>query len=332
MFLDALYQLADKGIEDVSQKPGDPIPVEKIVESVNGLMKKELAPLKLVQTSRLSGSVKAPMPIAPDNGPIVEPTIMTAARRSAADPVLVRAILKEASVPPIKKQQNFGLMRYEAMPPFEADTLEKYPIDNTPNELRDVVENAQAVLWAISPNPPPSELIAAVQKIKMSGELKGDLSGLKESYLAPADSNAEIVFKEQLLTDGRQVASILRVLEEELDNLRKVGAMKKDVSRRWQVNYEFFLARVQLQIAYAYEYSSMLGVMRKEVPPRDPALHRGWRLASSQRLNGDGSGRKLMKEAEKLLDRLIAENPGTPWELLARREKMTALGLQWKPN
>jgi hypothetical protein len=332
VFLDALYHVADKGIEGMNQKPDDPIHVEKFVDLVNNMMKKDLDPLKLVQTSRLSGSMGTQEATNLDTKPVVEPTIVTGMRNSAADPVLVRAILKEASVPPIKKQQNFGLMRYEAMPTFEAVTLEKYPIDNTPNELRDAVESAQAILWAISPNPAPPELTAAVQKIKMSGELKGDLSSMKESYLAPADSNAELALKEQLLNDGRQAASILRLLEEELDNLKKVGAMKKDVSRRWQVNYDFFLARMQLQIAYLYEYSSMVGVMRKEFPPRDPALHRGWRLASNKNLVGDGVGRKLVKEAEKVLDRLILENPGTPWELLARREKMTALGLQWKPN
>jgi hypothetical protein len=31
------------------------------------------------------------------------------------------------------------------------------------------------------------------------------------------------------------------------------------------------------------------------------------------------------------LTKLIKENPGTPWELLAKRERFTALGLAWQP-
>ena len=35
----------------------------------------------------------------------------------------------------------------------------------------------------------------------------------------------------------------------------------------------------------------------------------------------------LIEEGEEL----IKENPGTPWELLAKRERFTALGLAWQP-
>ena len=49
-------------------------------------------------------------------------------------------------------------------------------------------------------------------------------------------------------------------------------------------------------------------------------------------MQGDGTGRKLAREAEKLLDKLAEEHAGTPWEILAKREKYTALGLEWKPN
>jgi hypothetical protein len=108
--------------------------------------------------------------------------------------------------------------------------------------------------------------------------------------------------------------------------------MRSKAPKRWQANYDFMLARLQNQIAYVYEYSSMLGSMRKEFPPRDPSVHSGWRLASRKKLQGDSTGRKLARDAEKLLEKIIEENAGTPWEILARREKMTALGLEWQPN
>lgn len=334
VFLDCLYQVADRGVDGAVQMHDDLIPIEKIVEAVNVMMKKELAPLKLEQTSRLSGTIRpGGAPYNPDEKSAPDPEIVKGEAKAVADSKIVRAIIKEVSVPPLKKQQSEGLLRYEALPPFAADVLDKYPVDNTPNKLRDAVEKAQATLWAISPNEPPAELAEAVRKIKTSGELKGDLSSLKESYRAPgANMQQENAFKNGIITDQRQVASILRLLEDELKELTDAAEMKKDAPKRWQVAYDFMLARLQQQIAYVYEYSSMLGSMRKEFPPRDPAVNSGWRLASRKKLQGDGTGRKLLRDAEKLLEKLIEEHKGTPWEVLARREKFTALGLEWKPN
>jgi hypothetical protein len=80
-----------------------------------------------------------------------------------------------------------------------------------------------------------------------------------------------------------------------------------------------------------FEYQSMLGSMRREFPPRDPNLHGGWKLASRQTLEGDSTGKKSAKDAHKLLDKIIKDNAGSPWEVLAKREKLTNLGLEWQP-
>ena len=38
------------------------------------------------------------------------------------------------------------------------------------------------------------------------------------------------------------------------------------------------------------------------------------------------------QSALKAYDRIMQENAGTPWEILAKREKLTALGLEWQPT
>jgi hypothetical protein len=139
-------------------------------------------------------------------------------------------------------------------------------------------------------------------------------------------------FKNNLENVGRRVASVLRLLEEELDNMKLAAEERDKAPKRWQANYDFILARLMAQIAYVYEYSSMLGSMRKEFPTRDPAVHGGWRMASQAKLQGDSTGRKLARDAEKLLDKLAKSHPGTPWEILAKRERFTTLGLEWKPE
>ena len=90
------------------------------------------------------------------------------------------------------------------------------------------------------------------------------------------------------------------------------------------------LARIQMEYAYLYEYQSMLGSMRKEFPPRDEQLHGGWKLASQSSLQGDSAGKKLATKAKKLLDKIAKDHAGTPWEVLAKREKLTNLGLEWQ--
>jgi hypothetical protein len=40
----------------------------------------------------------------------------------------------------------------------------------------------------------------------------------------------------------------------------------------------------------------------------------------------------LASDARKLMTKLIQEHPGTPWEVLAKRERSTALGLVWQPT
>jgi hypothetical protein len=335
LFLDALYEAADKGVDGVIQKPNDPFPVKLMVERVNQRLKEELEPQKLVQTSRLSGDEMEGGPTFNPEEPMPpKPTVASQALdKNRADPRVVRQVLKELNVPPVKKSQTEGLIRFEAMPPFPAKALESYPIDNTPSPLREAIERAQVLLWAISPNPPPPELAEAVRKITQSGELKGNLNSLREGYRAPGGAgNAEQQFKNRVENDGRLVASMLRLLEDELEKMQKAAPMREKASKRWQANYDFMLARLESQIVYVYEYSSMLGQMRKEFPKRDPAVHGGWRLASREKPQGDATGRKLHREAQKLLDSLAKDNPDTPWEVLAKREKMTALGLEWKPE
>jgi len=133
--------------------------------------------------------------------------------------------------------------------------------------------------------------------------------------------------------DGRRVALILAAIDEVLEELqsKEVVEARDGESKRWKANYDFILARTHLERAYLFEYQSMLGLMRKEFPPRDPALHQGWKLASQPNLQGDSNGKKSAKEAHKLLNKIAKDNAGTPWEVLATREKLTNLGLEWQP-
>ncbi len=56
----------------------------------------------------------------------------------------------------------------------------------------------------------------------------------------------------------------------------------------------------------------------------------GWRLASHEKM--DALAEKDAKEAQKILGKMVGDSKGTPWELIARREKLTSFGLEGQPK
>ena len=60
------------------------------------------------------------------------------------------------------------------------------------------------------------------------------------------------------------------------------------------------------------------------------ARENGLRLASVATLNGDKKGKDLAKDANKILDRIVKDYPDTPWAVLAKRDKLTNLGLEFQ--
>src|SRR5262249_3317118 len=218
----------------------------------------------------------------------------------------VRSILQEIDVPPIKLARDEMLMRPESLPTFSAKVLAAYKDDGAKTPFREAVEKARKTL---------------------NEQLKG--KRLREEWQLIGNENGHKAFVKDY--QEKEVAKTIRELEEALDDLRAAGkdGRKEEKSKRWQANYDYILARVEAQLAYLYEYDSALGEMRKELPPSGP---NGWRLASQAKFSGDAAGRKLMAESSKLLDKLAKEHPGTPWELLAKRDRLSNLGLKWQPN
>jgi hypothetical protein len=333
VFLDEIESAQRKGLANKIQHPQDPLPLEQFIAAVNRGMASELAPRNLQQVSRLSGKEldagaaydpKEAAPKPPDLGPI-----------AVADRGPARAILQEVGVPPIKGGAD-DTPEALAMLPFSAEMLKKYEAGGAADTpLRQAVRKARAYLYAVavSPGQLPADLAPEIDKAREALKNVNLSKVLTDGYRAPAGGTAENRLKEMVANDGRQVARVMLNLTEVLDELKEAGDRGRDAEpKRWQANYDFVLARLQAQIAYLYEYQSMLGQMRKEFPPRDPTLHGGWRLAAQTSLQGDAAGKKLYKNSQKILEKLAKDNPGTPWEVLAKREKLTALGLEWQPT
>lgn len=320
LFLNSLYEslsptVAGKGFQGKIQKANDLFPLEQLAPLINKGMEGELKTLKAKQVCQLHGKDR-------DNGVQFDPKEATTKAQLPKPPdmtvnpqskQLVKAVLEEIGVPPVKVSRFDNAVHFDFLPPFPDGTLDTYAPSDAPenSKLRPAVAKAKTVLWDIS---------------KGDKEMKVLLDVLRDGYRAPTNENQ---FKTKLYNDERQVAKLIGQVMEAEDELIAAGEDKEKESKRWQANYDYMLARMQAQIAYLFEFQSMLGQMRKEFPPREQGQG-GWRLASRVDLTGDSNGKRRFTSSRKLLDKIIKEYEGSPWEVLAKREKLTALGLDWK--
>jgi hypothetical protein len=335
LFLDSL-RLAltpEKGkrgaLDGKIQKPDDLLPLETLQEAVQDRMAGYLERHKLDrQTAFLAGKPpasgaeydRAEKPAEAPALPVVH----------YGDRKLVQAILSEISLPPLKGGEGGGQdVSLALLPPFPAEGLKGYEGADLPadSKLRQALHKARVALWAVSTAKAPAEVEADVKEFRT--RVKVDLSIMREHYGRPGGGEAETAFKNRVYEDSRAMAPILARLENVLDDLKEAGDEKDKAPKRWQANYQFLLARFQAQLAYLEEYQGLLGQMRKELPEHDPNLHSGFRMASKEKA-GDTVGKKLERAVRKIYADLATEHPKTPWEVLAKREKLTALGLEWK--
>jgi hypothetical protein len=324
----------EKGLEGKIQNPDEPMPLARINEAVNREMEKELRPHKLTQTAQVFGaSGDSGAEYDPDEPPAPEPKLarveIKGGRRAM---LLLEGVRGEISTPPVKPSSNTLATNFDILPPFDPDKLKNYEEAGPPDtKLKKAIARARYILWAVSTSGAPKEIEKEVAEARDMVQV--DLSVMQNGYRAPAPGMAETRFKEEVRQQEARISEVMLFLQEALDELEIAGEEERDKATvRWQANYDIIHARMQAQMAFLYEYQSMLGGMRTEFPPRDPAIHNGWRLASTTDLQGDRAGRRLATKATRTLDKVIEKHKGTPWEVLAKRLELTALGLQWQPS
>jgi hypothetical protein len=334
LFLDS-FRLAltpEKGykgaLEGKIQKPDDLIALDTFNATVTANMNRELERRRLTQVPKAYG--KPPAGGAEyDRGEALAKAPTFPVFKSASQEA-VKAILAEISLPSVKGSTGTGAdVNFSSLPPFAPETLKKYEGSLAEDsKLRKAIQSARATLWAVSNATAPPQLQADVAAVRQ--KLKVDLSIMKDKYPKPGEGAAETQFKNRVFNDSKEMSRIIAVLEDGLDQLKEAGAEMEMVPLRWQVNYTYILARLQAQLTYLEEYQSLLGQMRKEYPQHDPAVHTGFRMAAKEKAS-DSAAKKYFKALRAGYNDLATKHKGTPWEVLGKREELTALGLEWQP-
>jgi len=153
---------------------------------------------------------------------------------------------------------------------------------------------------------------------------------LPEQFRAPAREQSES-FAEEIIRLQKEVALSEYHLSQCLENMHAMTEDRRRAGRSVQATFDFTLARLQGRIAFLQEYNYLLAQLRKDAPPLDPKLHVGWQLTPRQGGPSSREAHKAIHTARSLLEQLAQDHAGTPWELLARREMLTRVSMQWEP-
>ncbi|MBD3672261.1 MAG: VWA domain-containing protein [Planctomycetaceae bacterium] len=122
-----------------------------------------------------------------------------------------------------------------------------------------------------------------------------------------------------------KISSLLAMLEE--------GSKERDkiVEPRWRAAFDLAMGRALALKVRAYGYGQMLAEMRTNLKPFEDPRSNFWYLRPSTDLkNATPTVRKMAKEAEEYLTRVINQHPGTPWSDLAKTELSQPMGWQWE--
>ncbi|MBX7103128.1 MAG: hypothetical protein K1X57_03555 [Gemmataceae bacterium] len=335
VFLNSFFHAFLSGAASDS-KPDDAIPIDGLVDRVNKLTRSAVLGLeKQSQTPFLAGTPSnegaAHDPAEPSPTRVVIPKPSSLARGGLADPSVVKAIFDEVRCPPIRATSADKALTtddLEGVFPFSAETLARYAADY--KNLQEVTENPQKYPLRVAVLKAVEVLDRHSRGDVLVGASRKQVGLLREEFTGPSSDNIKkTIAREQ--QEGP--AAMYLELEDLVKSLEKVGRSKsEEKSQRWLAHFDYVLAMTKSRFAYINEYNFLLGKIRKdELPPIDSKLHKGWRLASVEKMSSPRDIKDQAEDARKLFAKIIREHPGTPWEVLAKRDRMTAIGLSWQP-
>jgi len=303
----------------------EPLPVAALAAVVDKKVETDIAAqLKEKQTPRLTGKEAAegaPYDAAqplPARLVIPRPSPPAGGMASLDD---VKSILDEIDLPPMKlARRETARLQIEVLVPFSAKKLEEYRPDYS--STAEIENNAGKFPLRVA-------VLKTVKLIRDKFDPKNDTVLLRENFAGNTNDRV----KAEILKEQARPAELLEDLREAREMLEEAGKSRaQEPSKRWQAHYDFILAQVLARVAYLEEYSLMLGKIRKdELPPLENG-QTGFRLASRDKLQGTKEFKDMASRSKKILEKLATEHKGTPWEILAKREQLTALGLQWQPT
>lgn len=343
-FLNALRMALDpkdgeKGaVEGQIQARDDFLPLEALHQAINVNLTRQIdrfAPQegegekrhKATQVAMLTGRPPADGAAHdPAEAPAPAPAI-TPPRLANAQ--LIRGIMRDISLPPLKGGDGAALdVAADQLPPFPEEALKKYEDGDLPADspVRKAIHEARVLIWGVSSATPPAELEKDVRAFRQK---LGTAEGRMLREVGKGETADKPRLDNRLRANSLAMSKIIHRFEMHRDTLEALAkAGLADLPPRWRATFDLVRGRFLAQLAYLEEYQNVIGQMLKEVPPAE-ANHTGWRIAAKKKA-GDSTGRKYDKQAQTLFRGVTQAHADTPWDVVARREMLNNLGLEWQ--
>jgi hypothetical protein len=132
------------------------------------------------------------------------------------------------------------------------------------------------------------------------------------------------------LTEAQKAAAKLEPKLASLYQTLQLGEADRsdEVSPRWKAGYDLAMGRVLSAKVRTETYNAMLAQAKRGMKFKNDK-NNTWVLRSSDKVSVGSQLAKAAKAATGYLQRVIDEHPGTPWEMLAKRELATPMSWQW---
>ena len=325
VFLEKLIESLTPKTAGKTPHQEDSLPIDTLAPFVNPRTTEEVArELRAKQTPQLSGreaSEGAPYDPAAPSPPkmdIPEPALSggDVARRED-----IRSILKEIELPPIRlAREETASLEIETLVPFASKRMERYQPDDV--SLKEAEANPQKY-------PVRAAVLEVVKLLNEKFNPHNATFILRDSFGGGSSDRV----KQEITNEQQGPAELLALLHEAERRLDKADRKRdQEESKRWLAHFDYIQAELLARIAYVHEYDFMLAKIKKdELPP----LERGqnfYRLASRVKIQGPRELKDYASRSSRLFAKIARQHKGTPWEVLAKREQLTALGLEWQPT
>lgn len=316
VFMDTLCQLATLSIDrnwkliekDPALKTGS-LPLVSLASHVGSETSKYLQDRDLEQLPQLLGQEKtADTTVAalPENLPALK-LVLPAQKNELLKTQDLVMVLQEIGM----ESDPARRISPSSFPPLMLAAFAKYHPD---------YKSAKELAEKLNQWPVRAMTVKAIRAIDRS------MKSFKTRFVEESDETA---FKKRIEKEQETPAIVTAQLSDILEEMKALSEKRnEELSLRWQAHFDFTQARLLAQLAHVQEYSFVLGnKLRKDTPKiKDAKNHNGWIIVPQRKLEQKET-RTFDAERQKLLSKIIKDHPGTPWEILARREQATILGL-----
>ena len=141
-----------------------------------------------------------------------------------------------------------------------------------------------------------------------------------------AQSEAELA---QQLSLAQQIAARMEPplarLYEVLETGELLASVSPDRAGRLHSIWPWAAAAARTRVE---GYNAMLAALKRGKSFSNPTSQR-WVLEPSDQFEGNSTLQRIAEKARRYLTLVVVQHPGTPWEMIARRESQTPLGWTW---